>query len=988
MADVFSPGTVSVIALVAIIILFVMGLALVRRILFRISLRNAWRHRRSTALAIIGLMIGTAMISSAFSIGDSFKTLNRAAVFDSMAGVDERIVATSPSGDAIVFNDSVATALEGLEGGLIEGIAPALVLPVSVVDDTNQQGEARVNAIGLDPSQEAPFGPLAPDGFDVGDLPANGAALNHELATELGASEGDALRVFFRNPDPQGPPLLIAPVLVAKILPEKPERSKAQYLDVESSGENLFLRLSDAQELFGLHGKINQVRVTNAGGVEEGIEHTAAVYASLARAVKGTEIPEAGIQTTQSQIQFADEASDALGQLFFVFSTFTVIAGVMLIFLIFVLLALERKPEMGMARAVGMTRGQLIQAFILEGTLYSIAASAVGAFAGITISAGMLWAFGGIFVPEDPGVLVRYLTATPNSLALAFGLGFLITFITILSASVRVSRLNIIRAIRGIPEPTFARASRRQLYLGSALAALGLIVYLGSWGSQLSGILLGPSMVFLGIAPILRLRLPARWAYTIAGLAIDIWVLYPDEVPGAHGATANIEIFVVSGVLAVVGGVIVVIFNTTPLLDLLTGILARMKRSSAVLKIATTYPVSSAFRTGLVMAMVGLVVFTVTVVSVFGAVQFSNVDGLWEDQAGSYEVAGYSAVPFANHSLGQPLPGALANYSYDDIQIVSRGALEIYHDTDPNLTLGDPGPIPYGVIGMSDSLFAQGRFSFLERAPEYATDADVWAAARANASLVIADATVLPNNFGPPTFGPRLAVGQQLVLAPMGAGANASSAQHVKLIGVLNQFFFLSGIFMQQNLSESVFFAEPSIVMLDTHSSADANGAKLALESTYLSSGMQAIDTRAIIEEVSKQQVQVFVLIEVFMGLGLVVGIAGLGIVMLRNVRERRQQVGVLRAIGFQTRMVLNAFFIEASFISVLGLAVGLVLGLILAYEVWDDFFRPTGSLWVVPWDQLAVILLMAYLATTLAALGPARQASRMPPAEALRYVD
>jgi putative ABC transport system permease protein len=184
------------------------------------------------------------------------------------------------------------------------------------------------------------------------------------------------------------------------------------------------------------------------------------------------------------------------------------------------------------------------------------------------------------------------------------------------------------------------------------------------------------------------------------------------------------------------------------------------------------------------------------------------------------------------------------------------------------------------------------------------------------------------------------------------------------------------------------FFAEPVIVLLDSHADGQANGVKLALEASYLNSGMEAIDTRAIIEEASRATLQVFVLIEVFMGLGLVVGIAGLGIVMLRNVRERRQHIGVLRAIGFQTRMVLNAFVVEASFISILGMAVGLTMGLVVAYELWDDFFRPTGALFIVAWEQLALIIGMTYLATTFSALGPALRASRMAPAEALRSVD
>ena len=52
------------------------------------------------------------------------------------------------------------------------------------------------------------------------------------------------------------------------------------------------------------------------------------------------------------------------------------------------------------------------------------------------------------------------------------------------------------------------------------------------------------------------------------------------------------------------------------------------------------------------------------------------------------------------------------------------------------------------------------------------------------------------------------------------------------------------------------------------------------------------------------------------MGLGLVVGVAALGVISARAVVERRQQIGVLRAIGFRRRMVQAAFLLESSFIA------------------------------------------------------------------------
>ena len=67
------------------------------------------------------------------------------------------------------------------------------------------------------------------------------------------------------------------------------------------------------------------------------------------------------------------------------FGQFSVGAGVLLIFLIFVMLAAERKHELGIARAVGMRRGHLMRMFAFEGALYALLASALGSVAGVGV---------------------------------------------------------------------------------------------------------------------------------------------------------------------------------------------------------------------------------------------------------------------------------------------------------------------------------------------------------------------------------------------------------------------------------------------------------------------------------------------------------------------------------------------------------------------------------------------------------------------------
>src|SRR5690606_34301995 len=75
----------------------------------------------------------------------------------------------------------------------------------------------------------------------------------------------------------------------------------------------------------------------------------------------------------------------------------SIMAGVLLIFMIFVMLAAERRSEMGMARAIGMQRSHLIQMFITEGLLYDLAAALVGVVLGLGVSYLMIDFLGNLF---------------------------------------------------------------------------------------------------------------------------------------------------------------------------------------------------------------------------------------------------------------------------------------------------------------------------------------------------------------------------------------------------------------------------------------------------------------------------------------------------------------------------------------------------------------------------------------------------------------
>jgi putative ABC transport system permease protein len=142
-----------------------------------------------------------------------------------------------------------------------------------------------------------------------------------------------------------------------------------------------------------------------------------------------------------------------VGSLFLFIGSFAIIAGVLLLVNVFVMLAEERKGELGMLRAVGMRRGRLVRGFVVEGAVYSLVAAAVGLAAGLGVGRAVVAVTARIFAgfsPEEGGIDLVF-TATPTSLVNGFAAGFLIGFVTVALTSIRISRVNIIAAIRDLP---------------------------------------------------------------------------------------------------------------------------------------------------------------------------------------------------------------------------------------------------------------------------------------------------------------------------------------------------------------------------------------------------------------------------------------------------------------------------------------------------------------------------------------------------------
>ena len=246
--------------------------------------------------------------------------------------------------------------------------------------------------------------------------------------------------------------------------------------------------LAQAQRLLGKPGLVKLVFVANRGGPGATERVIASLRPTLSRL--GLEADN----SKQDALKTADEQGAAFMSLFTTFGSFSIAAGILLIFLIFVMLAAERRTELGIARAVGTRRAHLVQMFVYEGLAYDLLAAAAGALLGVAIAYAMVLGIASAF-SATADVTVGF-SVRLTSVVIAYAIGVLLTLGVVAFSARRVSRMNIVSAIRNLPEPpTSARRSRR------VLGAIGLT--LGSPAartpelSSSDGIVLGFGVLFL-----------------------------------------------------------------------------------------------------------------------------------------------------------------------------------------------------------------------------------------------------------------------------------------------------------------------------------------------------------------------------------------------------------------------------------------------------------------------------------------------------------
>jgi putative ABC transport system permease protein len=133
---------------------------------------------------------------------------------------------------------------------------------------------------------------------------------------------------------------------------------------------------------------------------------------------------------------------------------------------------------------------------------------------------------------------------------------------------------------------------------------------------------------------------------------------------------------------------------------------------------------------------------------------------------------------------------------------------------------------------------------------------------------------------------------------------------------------------------------------------------------------------------------QVDMLVNLFYALlafAILISLFGIANTLALSIHERTRELGMLRAIGMSRRQVRTMVRYESVITALIGAILGMALGLVFATLIAQPL-KDEGFTLSYPIGSLVALLVLAALAGVIAAIPPARRASKLDVLESLQY--
>ncbi len=394
---------------------------------WKIALAFLFDNKLQTLLIMVGIAVGSAVIVFITALITGLqanvieRTLGTQAHLKVQMPDDTNRVLPAPDGAvALVLESPRAQRLRSLSNwqalrDLLDGQPQVLaVSPLATGPAIARRGLARASValMGIDPDRYQRIVPVARD-LVAGRFSIEGdqVAIGSELAKDLGLSVGDKLRLD----GGQGRELIMR---VAGIFELGVRELDSRYV---------YLDLRQAQILLDLPGGVTQIDLT--------VEEIFAAEEIAERLARLTGMQAESWMATNGQLLNALSSQTMTTQMIRIFVGLSVAFGIASVLAVSVV---QRTREIGILRAMGSPRRQVMRVFLLQGGLLGLAGSALGGLVG--------WALVMVFNLMGPGL---FFVQVPTGLVLsAMGVATLTGVLAAVAPARRAARYDPAVAIR------------------------------------------------------------------------------------------------------------------------------------------------------------------------------------------------------------------------------------------------------------------------------------------------------------------------------------------------------------------------------------------------------------------------------------------------------------------------------------------------------------------------------------------------------------
>jgi len=165
---------------------------------------------------------------------------------------------------------------------------------------------------------------------------------------------------------------------------------------------------------------------------------------------------------------------------------------------------------------------------------------------------------------------------------------------------------------------------------------------------------------------------------------------------------------------------------------------------------------------------------------------------------------------------------------------------------------------------------------------------------------------------------------------------------------------------------------------------ADVNAAIAAVSGEFPSADVET--TQEFQDRAAGMVDDVLAMVNIMVALAVVIALIGIANTLALSVFERTRELGLIRAVGMTKRQLRRMVRFEAALVATFGAVLGVSIGVLFGWGVVQALPASIASALAIPFQSIAMLMVIAATAGVLAAVLPARRAGRLNVLDAISH--